>query len=214
MYYNWEWVHFIIQSLVLMTLVTLSLSAPQVLLPTTQTNILRMDGVEGGWIFHYTRYCPRKVLQRAFLTCILGPDFSFKNAKNWTGTWIHPKIMEACIFWTGSLGRKTCIFPRVNAYFLHVSATSEQKNMVHFFCGSGAGKTHAFSWQPQIWRNMHFPRENACVLHVSAASKNACCCMLLHVAACLIHFSKFQGYIQKTCIFPGKISFLVGLNLQ
>ena len=161
-YYNWEWLHFIMQSLVLMTLVTLSLSAPQVLLPTTQTNILRMDGVEGGWIFHYTRYCPRKVLQRAFLTCILGPDFSFKNAKNWTGTWIHPKIMEACIFWTGSLGRKTCIFPRVNAYFLHVSATSEQKYMVHSFCGSGAGKTHAFSWQPQIWQNMHFPGKCMC----------------------------------------------------
>jgi len=103
-------VAFIIQYLVLMTLVTLSLSAPQVLVPTTQTNILRMDGVDGGLIFHYTRYCPRKVVHRAFLTCILGPDFSVKNAKNWTGTWIHPKIMEA-FFWTGSLGRKTCIFP-------------------------------------------------------------------------------------------------------
>ena len=76
--------------------------------------------------------------------------------------------------------------------------------MVHFFCGSGAGKTHAFSWQPQIWRNMHFPRENACVLHVSAASKMhvaACCCMLLHVSSI---FSNLQGYIKKTCIFPGK----------
>ena len=83
--------------------------------------------------------------------------------------------------------------------------------MVHSFCGSGAGKTHAFSWQPQIWQNMNFPRTNACVLHVSAASKNACCCMLLHVSSIS---SIFQGYIQKTCIFPGKISCLVGLNLQ
>ena len=47
-------VAFIIQYLVLVTLVTLSLSAPQVLVPTTQTNILRMDGVEGGWIFPFS----------------------------------------------------------------------------------------------------------------------------------------------------------------
>ena len=71
--------------------------------------------------------------------------------------------------------------------------------MVHSFCGSGAGKTHAFSWQPQIWQNMHFPRKNACVLHVSAASKNACCCMLLHVSSIS---SIFQGYIQKNMHFP------------
>ena len=156
-----------------MTLVTLSLSAPQVLLPTTQTNILRMDGVEGGWIFHYTRYCPRKVLQRAFLTCILGPDFSFKNAKNWTGTWIHPKIMEACIFWTGSLGRKTCIFPRVNAYFLHVSwftffVGQELVRHMHFLDSPRSGETCIFPGKMHVFCMFQPPLK----MHVAA-----CCCM-------------------------------------
>ena len=82
----------------------------------------------------------------------------------------------------------------------------------------------------ELVRHMHFLRSprsgktctpGKCMffLHVSATSKNACCCMLLHVAACccmLLHVSSIspniQGHIQKTCIFPGKISFLVGLN--
>ena len=65
----------------------------------------------------------------------------------------------------------------------------------------------------ELVRHMHFlgsPRsgktcisqENACVLHVSAASKNACCCMLLHVAACLIHFFKFSRLHSKNMHFP------------
>ena len=64
----------------------------------------------------------------------------------------------------------------------------------------------------ELVRHMHFlgsPRsgktcisqENACVLHVSAASKNACCCMLLHVAACLIHFFNFSRLHSKKHAF-------------
>jgi hypothetical protein len=72
----------------------------------------------------------------------------------------------------------------------------------------------------ELVRHMHFLRSprsgKTCtpgkcmfLLHVSATSKNACCCMLLHVSSIS---PNIQGHIQKTCIFPGKISFLVGLN--